>query len=195
MNLKEKKIRSKVVYSNSFLEMFEDDVLLPNNKLSKRIYINHMGAAAVLPITVDKKIVLTKQYRYPINSVSIEIPAGKKDFIEELGIDCATRELEEETNYTSKKIEYLMTIHSCVGYSNEKIEIYVAYDCVYEKGIRDCDEGEFIETKLFELKEVIKLIDTGVITDAKTIIAIQAYLLKINSWSWGVQVMWKIIIF
>ncbi len=178
MKLTEKTLRSKLVYSNSFLDLYEDEVLLPNNKVSKRIYAKHLGAAAVLPITKDNKVVLTKQYRYPIKSVSIEIPAGKKDFKGELGIDCVKRELEEETNYTSDNLQFLLSTHNCVGYSNEAIEIYIAYDCIYEKGIRESDEDEFIETKVYELEEVIKLIDTGVITDAKTIIAVQAYLLK-----------------
>ena len=99
MKLFEKTISSKLVYSNSFLDLYEDEVLLQNNKKSKRIYAKHLGAAAVLPITKGGLIVLTKQYRYPIQSVSIEIPAGKKDFEGELGIDCVKRELEEETNY------------------------------------------------------------------------------------------------
>ncbi len=178
MNLKETKISSTKVFANSFIELYEDEVLLPNNHKSKRIYALHYGAAAVLPITKDNKIVLTKQYRYPIHSESIEIPAGKKDSKDELGIDCVTRELEEETNYTSSKIEKLLDIHTCVGYSNELIEVFVAYDCVYEKGIRETDEDEFIEVLIYELDEVISMIDNGIITDAKSIIAIQSYLLK-----------------
>ena len=178
MKFIEKTLKSKKVYSNSFLDLYEDEVLLPNNKKSKRIYATHLGAAAVLPITKDNKIVLTKQYRYPIRAISIEIPAGKKDFKGEPGIDCVKRELEEETNYTSNDIHFLLSTHNCVGYSNEAIELYIAYNCVYEKDIRESDEDEFIEVVVYELDEVIKFIDKGIITDAKTIIAVQTYLLK-----------------
>ena len=178
MKLFEKTISSKLVYSNSFLDLYEDEVLLPNNNKSKRIYAKHLGAAAVLPITKDNKVVLTKQYRYPIKAVSIEIPAGKKDFAGEKGLDCVKRELEEETNYTSRDIRLLLTTHNCVGYSNEAIELYIAYNCEYVKGIRETDEDEFIEVEVYALEEVVNMIDNGGITDAKTIIAIQQYLLK-----------------
>ena len=178
MKLFEKTISSKLVYSNSFLDLYEDEVLLQNNKKSKRIYAKHLGAAAVLPITIDGLVVLTKQYRYPIKAISIEIPAGKKDFAGELGIDCVKRELEEETNYTSNNFKLLLTTHNCVGYSSESIELFIAYDCEYVKGIRESDEDEFIEIEVYQLEEVVKMIDDGRITDAKTIIAIQQYLLK-----------------
>ena len=178
MKLLEKKISSKLIYSTSFLELYEDEVLLPNNKTSKRIYAAHLGAAAVLPITKDNKIVLTRQFRYPIGAINIEIPAGKKDFKDEVGIDCVKRELEEETNYTSEDIQPLLDIHSCVGYSSELIELFVAYNCVYVKDIRSSDEDEFVEAVLYELDEVVEMIENGIITDAKTIIAVQSYLLK-----------------
>ena len=177
MKLIEKTISSKKVYAGSFLDLYEDNVLLPNNKTSKRIYASHLGAAAVLPITKDNKIVLTKQYRYPIKAITIEIPAGKRDFKGELGIDCVKRELEEETNYTSTDIRFLLKTHNCVGYSNEAIELFIAYNCVYVEGIRECDDTEFIEVVIYELDEVVNLINDGTITDAKTIIAIQSYLL------------------
>ena len=178
MKLKEETISSKKLYSNSFLDLYEDEVLLPNNKKSKRIFATHLGAAAVLPITKDNKIVLTRQYRYSIKAESIEIPAGKKDYKDEPGFDCVKRELEEETNYTSNNIQKLFSVYMCVGYSNEAIEMYIARDCVYEKGIRENDEDEFIEVVVYELDEVLDLIDKGIITDAKTIIAIQSYILN-----------------
>ncbi len=180
MKLLEKKISSKLIYSTSFLDLYEDEVLLLNNKKSKRIYASHLGASAVLPLTKDNKVILTKQYRYPIRAVNIEIPAGKKDFKDEDGYDCVKRELEEETNYTSTNIQPLIKIHSCVGYSNEIIELFIAYDCIYIKDIRSCDEDEFIETVLYGLDEVVGMIKKGVITDAKTIIAVQSYLLDLK---------------
>nr|HPJ24242.1 NUDIX hydrolase [Bacillota bacterium] len=97
MNLEEKQLTHELVYQCFFMKLYEDKVLLPNGKTSQRIYIMHNSAAAVLPITKEGKIILVKQYRYPIRSESIEIPAGKKDYLGEDGKGCAMRELEEET--------------------------------------------------------------------------------------------------
>ena len=111
----EKTVSSKKVYESSFLTMYEDQVLLENGMKSQRVYVKHIGAAAVLPITKDGKIILTKQFRYPVKKVTIEIPAGKKDEIDERGIDCIKRELEEETGYQSNDIRHVYDIHNCLG--------------------------------------------------------------------------------
>jgi ADP-ribose pyrophosphatase len=173
--MEEKKMSSKLVYSCSFLDLREDQVLLPNQKISSRIYVDHIGAACVLPITKDKLIILTKQYRYPIREISLEIPAGKKDSKEESGYDCVKRELEEETGYQSDHIEYHSSFYNCVGYSNEEIEFFIAYDSYKVENPRPMDEDEFIEIDAYSLEEVKELISKGVIKDVKTIVAIQTY--------------------
>ncbi|MBN2604602.1 MAG: NUDIX hydrolase [Bacilli bacterium] len=178
MNLIEKKVSSKEVYRKPFLTIHEDEVMLPNDTLASRVYVKHIGAAAVLAITKDHKIILTRQYRYPISDISLEIPAGKKDALDELGIDCVTRELEEETGYTSGRMEHLFDFFTCVGYSDEKIELFVAYDCVLKEDRLLPDEDEFIEVELFDLDAVKTMLANGTIKDAKTILAIQSYLLK-----------------
>ena len=178
MNFLEKKILSKEVYKTSFLEIVEDQVMLPNDKQASRVVVKHIGAAAVVPITKDHKMILTRQYRYPISQVSLEIPAGKKDAFGELGIDCVKRELEEETGYRSKRIEHLYDFYTCVGYSDEKIELFVAYDCELQANPLQPDEDEFIEVALFSIDEVKALLADGTIKDGKTILAIQSYLLK-----------------
>lgn len=176
MDLKEKKLFSRRAYECFFMELFEDDVLLPNGEVSKRIYIKHNGASAVLPITKEGKLVLIKQFRYPINQISIEIPAGKKDKVDEAGLTCALRELEEETGYTSNNVVKYQDFHSCVGYSSEMIELFIAYDCEKVDNPATGDDDEFIELLELTKKEAILLVNSGQITDSKTLAVLLYYL-------------------
>jgi ADP-ribose pyrophosphatase len=177
--MKETKIKSKHMYHCHFLDLYEDDVLLENNKQSKRVVIKHPGGAAVLPLTIDNKIILTKQYRYPIEQVTIEIPAGKKDFKDEDPLVCAKRELEEETGYESVYYQHIFSLHPCVGYSDELLEIYLAKNCYKLSNPKNMDEDEFIEILIVDKIEAKSLIDQKLITDGKTIIAIQYYLMNL----------------
>lgn len=176
--MKEKTVTSTKIYSCFFMELFEDEVVLPDGRETKRIYVKHDGAAAVLPITKEGDIILIKQFRYPIKDISIEIPAGKKDDIEETGLACVKRELEEETGYQSNHFEELFPIHNCLGYSNEKIELFIAYDCYQVENPIEMDDDEFIEVMIVTKEEATALIASGTITDVKTIVAIQAYILR-----------------
>ncbi len=178
MDLNEKKLSSKKVYECFFMKMYEDEVLLPNNEKSKRIYVKHDGAAAVLPITVDGKVILINQFRYPVNEVLIEIPAGKKDFVEESGLACAERELEEETGYKASTYKKIQNIYSCVGYSSEMIELFIAYDCEKVDNPLMGDDDEFIQVLEYTLQEVKELVVSGKVTDVKTLVALQYYLLE-----------------
>jgi len=181
MKLEEKQLTHKLLYECFFLKLYEDEVLLPNDLTSKRIYIMHNSAAAVLPITKEGNIILVKQYRYPIRSESIEIPAGKKDYLEEEGRECAIRELEEETGYISKNITNLIDIHSCVGYSNEKIEIFLARDCEKIDNPKKSDDDEFLEILEKTPREVKTMLNNGEISDAKTLIALQKFFMEDNN--------------
>jgi ADP-ribose pyrophosphatase len=178
MKLEEKQLSHKLVYECFFMKLYEDDVLLPNDKTGKRIYLQHSSAAAVLPITKEGKIILVNQYRYPIRSESIEIPAGKKDSRDELGLVCAKRELEEETGYASNNFEAMIDINSCVGYSNEVIELFIAKDCYKVDNPLTADEDEFVEVMELTAAECLILIKSKEIKDAKTIIALQQYFLE-----------------
>ena len=173
----EKTIKSTKKYECFFMTLYEDDVVLDTGKKTKRMYITHDGAAAVLPITKDGKITLVKQYRYPVREIMLEIPAGKKDNITESGLECIERELLEETGYESKDITKLYDIHTCVGYSNELIELFIAKDCIKTSEL-NTDEDEDIELVLIDPSEVETLLSSGKITDGKTLIALQQYLLK-----------------
>jgi ADP-ribose pyrophosphatase len=180
MKLNEKTISSRLIYECFFMKLYEDEVELPNNKKSQRIYIHHDGAAAVLPITQDGNILLIKQFRYPIKSATIEIPAGKKDDVLEDGLTCAKRELEEETGYTSNDIKKITDIHNCLGYSDEKIELFLATSCEKMMTAPNMDEDEFIELLSISKVEAKELLFSGKITDAKTIIALQYYLFGVT---------------
>ncbi|MCR3907063.1 MAG: NUDIX hydrolase [Tenericutes bacterium] len=175
----EKKKSSRKIYECSFLELYEDQVVLSNDKVTQRVYIKHPGGAAVLPIRTDGKIILTKQFRYPVGHMTIEIPAGKKDDQNEDGLTCAKRELEEETGYVSTDFKHIYTLHPCLGYSDEALEIFVALNCVKKENPITSDEDEFIETLYLDKKEVSTLLASQTITDGKTIIALQYYLLNL----------------
>jgi len=176
--MKETKKASKKVFECSFMELFEDEVILDNKKTSTRVYIKHPGAAAILPITKDHKIILIKQFRYPIQMINLEVPAGKKDDPKEDSFECAHRELEEETGYVTNQMEFYKRIYPCVGYSDEYIDLFIAKDCVKIDHPKEMDADENIECLFFNPEEIQELIDSDQIGDSKTLILLQHYLLK-----------------
>ena len=179
--MKEKTLSSKKVYTCSFMDLYEDEVILPNQKRTGRVYIKHPGAAAILPIDSKGNIILTRQFRYPIHAVSLEIPAGKKDDLHEDPKDCAIRELEEETGYVSSHVEHLVMIYPCLGYSDEIIDLFIAKDCRKIEHPKPQDEDECVETVLLTVEEAKNLIKNHQIHDGKTIIALQHYFLFFSS--------------
>ncbi|MCF7925732.1 MAG: NUDIX hydrolase [Candidatus Izimaplasma sp.] len=174
--MKEKKIKSEKKYECFFMSLYEDDVKLENGKETKRIYITHDGAAAVLPVTKDGHLILIKQFRYPLGKTIIEVPAGKKDDPNESGLTCAKRELEEETGYQSSTFNWVGVTHNCVGYSNEAIELFIATDCYSVEDPLKSDDDEQIELLIVSKQEAKSLLSTHQITDAKTWILLQHYL-------------------
>ena len=167
--LKETTISSEVVYKGKFLDLRSDQVLLPNGSVSSREWINHPGAAVIIPILPDGKIALIKQYRYPVKSEFIELPAGKLDSGED-PTTCALRELEEEIGYKANKIKFLGNIHPAIGFANEIMSIFVAEDLVKTSDNKDKDE--FLELIPTNLKDAVDLIWKNKITDVKTIIGL-----------------------
>nr|WP_297523223.1 NUDIX hydrolase [uncultured Clostridium sp.] len=173
MDLKEETISSKVLCENNFLKWNLLEVKLPDGTTSKRNLIEHPGAAAILPIFNDGKVLLVKQYRKAIERETLEIPAGKLDKGED-PMACAKRELEEETGYKASKIEYLGKIATAPGFCNEIIHLYKASGL--EKGIKNTDEDEFTENVIISLDAMKSKIRDGEIIDCKTV-SILAYLL------------------
>ena len=168
-NLKETKISSKNVYKGNFLDVWRDKVKLPNDSSSTREWIKHPGAACCVPILPNGEIALIRQFRYPIGKEMIEIPAGKIDKDENPKI-CASRELEEEIGYISNKITFLTHIHPAIGFTDEKMWIFLAENLVKTKQKLDMDE--FLELHPTSMKDALTMIWDGSITDVKTIIGL-----------------------
>lgn len=176
-HLREVTISSQDAYQGQFLKMKKDIVSLPDGQETYREYLIHPGAVAIIPILSDGRILLERQFRYPVNAAMIEIPAGKL----ELGEDpllCAQRELLEETGYSATNWEYLGKIHPVISYSTEIIEIFLAQGLL--EGERCLDEGEFLDVFAATLDEMHQWIDDGKITDVKTIIAVYHLSKRLN---------------
>lgn len=166
----EKTISSKVIFSGVLLTVLRDEVVLENGAMSTREHVLHPGAVAIVPVTDDGRVILVEQYRYPIKSKLLEIPAGKFDKPGEDPLECAKRELEEETGYTAKSYTYLGYIHTTPGFSNEVIHLYLAQGLT--PGDSNPDEDEIIETKIEDFEHVVQKCISGEITDAKTVAGI-----------------------
>lgn len=179
LDLIERKIDSKEVYSGPLLHVFSDSVTLPNGNAAKRDLIRHIGAVAVLPILDDGRVIIEHQFRYPVNEVLIEIPAGKLDSKTEDKVEAIKRELREETGYVASEWMELGDMYPTPAYSDEVIRLYVAKGLT--KGDRDLDEDEFIDVKAVPLSSLLSDVMEGRIKDAKSQIAIlkAARLLKL----------------
>ena len=167
-HLKEECIESRDLYRGIFLEMKRDTVRLPDGAEAVREYLTHPGAVAIVAILDDGRILLERQYRYPVAKVCMEIPAGKLDLGED-PLVCAQRELQEETGYTATKWSYIRRIHPVISYSTEFIDIYLAEGL--SKGQRQLDDEEFLDVFAASLDELLTWVEEGAITDVKTTIS------------------------
>lgn len=168
MNLNEEILNEELKYEGNFLKFVNINVKLPDGNEGSRDVIRHPGAAAVVAFLDDETILLVRQFRAALNDILLEIPAGKLEIGEDPKV-CATRELEEETGYKSENIEYLGTIATGAGFTDERIHIYKATNLY--KGTKGGDEDEFIEIESFKLSEIKEMIKSGKIIDTKTISA------------------------
>ena len=177
-NLIEKKLSSEDIFDGVLLHVKRDRVELPNGHEAVREWIKHPGASAVIPLLPDGNIILVKQYRYPVGRVTLEIPAGKLDKPDEDPIDCAIRELSEETGYSAEKMWKLTAIATTVGFSNEWIHIYAATNLT--KGKQHPDDDEFINYVKMPLEEAVDMVKRGEIFDAKSAVGILLLYASIN---------------
>ena len=162
-------------YQGTILKIYEDTVIANGHK-AYWDFIHHDGAAAVLPVTEDGKILMVRQYRNALDRETLEIPAGKLDAPDEPNITCAYRELEEETGFRSDNLEYLISINTTVAFCDEAIDIFVARNLIPSH--QHLDEDEVIDVEPWELEDLLKLIYEGKMTDGKTVAAICAYGMK-----------------
>lgn len=169
MNEGMKRISREKVFSGKIFDVAEDTIRLPNGQITKWDMLLHDGAAAVVPIDNNGKIVLVEQYRGVEDGKVLEIPAGKLDENEDPK-QCAVRELEEETGYKAKNIEFLFSIYSAVGFSDEIVEIYIAHGL--DKGEINLDPDEYVNVKKYTLEDLVNMIIKGEIKDSKTISAV-----------------------
>ena len=167
-HLREDRISGEDIYGGIFLHMKRDKILLPDGQEAVREYLTHPGAVAIVAILDDGRVLLERQYRYPIAKACIEIPAGKLEIGED-HLLCAMRELEEETGYTAKKWSYIRRIHPVISYSTELIDIYLAEDLV--PGKSKLDDEEFLDVFAAPLEQLITWVEEGEITDVKTTIS------------------------
>jgi ADP-ribose pyrophosphatase len=167
-HLREERISGEDIYGGIFLKMKRDKISLPNGEEAVREYLTHPGAVAVVAILDDGRVLLERQYRYPIAKACIEIPAGKLEIGED-HLLCAKRELEEETGYSAKKWSYIRRIHPVISYSTELIDIYLAEDLV--PGKSHLDDEEFLDVFAAPLEQLIGWVEDGEITDVKTTIS------------------------
>lgn len=179
--LKETCVSTEQVYDGHFLKVHRDQVSLPDGKLTHREYIKHPGAVVILALFDDGSVLLERQFRYPLNRVFIEFPAGKIDSGED-PLACAKRELLEETGYTAGAWQFVCTIHNAIAYSDEHLEIYLAQDL--KAGPAQLDDGEFLEVYRAPLAELLTGIRQGQVTDVKTIIG-AFWLEKIEAGLWS----------
>ena len=163
-------IESEEIFRGHLLHVKRDRVRLPNGREAAREWVKHPGAAAVLPLLSDGRIVLVRQYRYPVQAITLEIPAGKLDASGEAPLTCAKRELKEETGYEAGRYEKLLTLATAVGFSDERIHIYLASSL--SAGQPSPDEDEFLHVLTMSLSEAVQAILDGRIVDAKTVAAV-----------------------
>lgn len=174
MEYKIKRLKREKVYEGSILDIYADYMQLPDGSTAKWDFVSHRkGAAAIVAVKEDGKILLVKQYRPALERETLELPAGSRDSVTEDTAVCAKRELEEETGYCPGHLTKLLALKSTVAFCDEFIDVYLATDL--KPGKQHLDEGEEIEIGAYELSELVERIFKGEIQDAKTVAGILAY--------------------
>lgn len=172
-----KRLSRDLVAKGHIIDYYQDTIQVPNGNIVKWDFIGHKGAAAVVPVTAEGKILMVRQYRNALDRETLEVPAGGLNGAEEPTRTAAARELEEETGYRSEDIDFLISIRTTVAFCNEKIDIYVARNLIPSR--QHLDEDEFINVEEYSLQELTDMIYAGKIQDSKTICAILAYARKV----------------
>ena len=170
MDLTERQIKREEIYNGAVLHVVKDAVLLPNGSESTREFCLHKGAVAVLPLTDDGRVAMVRQYRYAHGRVFLEVPAGKLDYVGEVPLEAAKRELREETGAIAESFTDLGIVDTTPALIDEKIYMYLAEGLSF--GQTDFDEDEFLEPEMIPLTKLVDMVMSGEIRDGKTQIMI-----------------------
>lgn len=162
-------ISSRTVYEGRLLHVLEDVVRLPDGTQATREYIRHPGAVMMVPVLDGDTVLLVHQYRYPLRRHFYELPAGKREAGED-PLATAKRELREECGYDAARWRHLTSIHPCIGYSDEAIELYLAQDLTHVG--QSTDDEEFVEVVPLRLAEALQWVRDGRISEVKAIIGL-----------------------
>ncbi len=181
----ERQVSGEQVFHGRLLDVRRDTIALPDGNPATREYIVHPGAVMVVPLLDDGRLLMERQYRYPVGQVLLEFPAGKLDPGESVQT-CAQRELAEETGYRAREWARACVIHNAPAYADERIEIWFARGL--EPGERSLDVGEFLEVLTLDEAQLEAAAGRGEVTDAKTLIGL-LWVQKWRSGAWPLQ--WK----
>ena len=168
-----RRLKRELKFKGVILDFYQDTMEINGDHTVVWDFISHKGAAAVVPVCDDGKILMVRQYRNALERYTLEIPAGALDESEEPGIVCAARELEEEPGFRWDNREWLINLRTTVAFCNEKIQVFVARNLIPSK--QHLDEDEFIDLKAYSLEELKEKIFSGEIEDAKTVSSLLAY--------------------
>ena len=174
MNLEEKQISAEYIYKGRIINLRKDTAQLPNGNTALREIVEHPGGVCVAALTDNNEVLFVRQFRYPYNETILEIPAGKRDSINEEPLQCGIRELKEETGATAENFIPLGELYPSPGYCGEIIWMYAATGLKF--GSQELDEDEFLDVEKIPLEKAVEMILIGEIKDAKT----QAAILKLK---------------
>ncbi|NLK88398.1 MAG: NUDIX hydrolase [Clostridiaceae bacterium] len=169
MDYIEKTVSKKSIYNGNIIDLELLTVTLPDGRQATRDIVRHPGASAVVALNGKGELYMVRQFRKPLEAVSLEIPAGKLDQGED-PLECARRELKEETGLSAEKLQHVVSVHSTPGFSDEVLHIYAATHL--QEGDSCADADEFITTEKYSVSRLLEMILEGKITDAKTIIGV-----------------------
>lgn len=170
---KYERINRELVHKGAIIDYYQDTVKIPNGNIAKWDYIKHKGAAAVVAVKDDGRLLMVRQYRNALDRETLEIPAGGLNGVDEPTDIAAARELEEEAGYTAGKLELLISIRTTVAFCDEKIDIYVATDL--KRSQQHLDEDEFLDVETYTIEELVQMVYDCKIQDGKTVAALLAY--------------------
>lgn len=169
VQLREIGVAGTQVYRGHFLDVRRDEVRLPDGATAAREYIVHPGAVMVVPLLDDGRLVVERQYRYPMGRAMLEFPAGKLE-AGEPPFECALRELIEETGYHAREWAHAGVMHNAIAYSTEAIEVWFARGLT--AGPQHLDAGEFVDVATASEDELSAMAQSGELTDAKTLVGL-----------------------